>query len=146
MPLLDSKRSILVLIDLQGKLVSMAHRPARVLETARRLLRLADLFEVPVVLTEQYPKGIGLTEASIRTIYDGLATPRFLLEKSAFGCCADAAFEGLLQQARPGLLAGKRQVVHRRHRGPCLRHADRTRTAGLRPRGARLLGRGQRTG
>ncbi|HEY3270973.1 MAG TPA: hypothetical protein VGJ89_07165, partial [Geothrix sp.] len=66
MPLLDPTRSTLVVIDLQGKLVHMVHRPALVLEATRRLMRLADLFSVPVVLTEQYPKGIGPTEESIR--------------------------------------------------------------------------------
>jgi nicotinamidase-related amidase len=111
MPLLDSSRSILVLIDFQGKLVHMVHRPALVLETARRLLRLADLFAVPVVLTEQYPKGIGPTEESLRSIYDGLSTPKFFLEKTAFGCCGDGDFEALLQQARPMLRPPQRQIV-----------------------------------
>ncbi len=111
MALLDSSRSILVVIDFQGKLVHMVHRPAPVLESARRLLRLAGLFQVPVVLTEQYPKGIGPTEESIRATYDGLATPKFFLEKTAFGCCGDAGFEALLQQARPGLAPERRQVV-----------------------------------
>ena len=111
MALLDSSRSILVVIDLQGKLVGMVHRPALVLEATRRLMRLADLFAVPVVLTEQYPKGIGPTEASIREAYDALTTPKFFLEKTAFGCCGDAGFEALLQQARPGLAPTRRQVV-----------------------------------
>lgn len=111
MPLLDASRSLLVLIDFQGKLVHMVHRPALVLETARRLMRLADLFGVPVVLTEQYPKGIGPTEASLRAVFDGLTTPKYFLEKTAFGCCGDGGFEALLQQARPGLSAGQRQVV-----------------------------------
>lgn len=111
MPLLDSSRSILVLIDFQGKLVHMVHRPAPVLEAARRLLRLADLFSVPVVLTEQYPKGIGPTEESLRSIYDGLSTPKFFLEKTAFGCCGDGDFEMLLQQARPMLRPPQRQIV-----------------------------------
>jgi nicotinamidase-related amidase len=111
MALLDSTRSILVVIDFQGKLVHMVHRPALVLEAARRLLRLADLFAVPVVLTEQYPKGIGPTEESLRAIYDGLATPKFFLEKTAFGCCGDAGFETLLQQARPMLRPPQRQIV-----------------------------------
>ena len=65
MALLDSSRSILVVIDLQGKLVGMVHRPALVLEATRRLMRLADLFSVPVVLTEQYPKGIGHDDSRI---------------------------------------------------------------------------------
>jgi nicotinamidase-related amidase len=111
MALLDSNRSILVVIDLQGKLVPMVHRPALVLEAAKRLMRLADLFSVPVVLTEQYPKGIGPTEEGIRSIYDGLATPKFFLEKTAFGCCADPGFETLLQQARPMLRPQQRQIV-----------------------------------
>ena len=111
MPLLDSTRSILVVIDFQGKLVQMVHRPALVLETTRRLLRLADLFAVPVVLTEQYPKGIGPTEVSIREAYDALTVPKYFLEKTAFGCCGDAGFEPLLQQARPGLATPRRQIV-----------------------------------
>ncbi|GLH72961.1 hydrolase [Geothrix limicola] len=111
MSLLDASRSILVLIDFQGKLVHMVHRPGMVLESARRLMRLADLFEVPVVLTEQYPKGLGPTEESLRKVYDSLSTPTFFQEKTAFGCCGDAGFENLLQQARPGLAPAKRQIV-----------------------------------
>ena len=111
MALLDSSRSILVVIDLQGKLVGMVHRPALVLEATRRLMRLADLFAVPVVLTEQYPKGIGPTEESIRAAYDALTVPKFFLEKTAFGCCGDPGFEALLKQARPGPAREKRQIV-----------------------------------
>ncbi len=111
MPLLDSTRSILVVIDLQGKLVQMVHRPGLVLETTRRLLMLADLFTVPVILTEQYPQGLGPTEAGIRATYDSLTTAKYFLEKTAFGCCGDPGFETLLQVARPGLPPGQRQIV-----------------------------------
>ncbi|HCZ32251.1 MAG TPA: hydrolase [Holophagaceae bacterium] len=111
MPLLEASRSTLVVIDFQGKLVQMVHRPALALEATRRLMRLADLFSVPVVLTEQYPKGIGPTEETIRGAYDALTVPKFFLEKTAFGCCGDAGFEALLQQARPGLAPTRRQVV-----------------------------------
>jgi nicotinamidase-related amidase len=111
MPLLDATRSTLVLIDLQGKLVHMVHRPAQVLEVSRRLLKLAGLFEVPVLLTEQYPKGIGPTEASLKELFDGLSTPTFFLEKTAFSCCGDPAFKDLLTRARPGLPLHQRQIV-----------------------------------
>lgn len=111
MPLLESSRSILVVIDFQGKLVHMVERPGLVLETTRRLLKLADLFQVPVVLTEQYPKGIGPTEDTIRAGFDALTVPTFFLEKTAFGCCGDAGFETLLQQARPSLPPQRRQIV-----------------------------------
>jgi len=111
MELLDARRAIVVVIDLQGKLVDMVHRPSMVLEGTTRLMKLADLFLVPVVLTEQYPKGIGPTHPRIREVYDELATPKFFLEKTAFGCCGDSGFETLLAQARPGLLPTERQIV-----------------------------------
>jgi nicotinamidase-related amidase len=111
MPLLDASRSILLVIDVQGKLVHMVHRPEMLLETTRRLLRLAELFAVPVVLTEQYPKGIGPTEGSIRAAYDALTVQKYFLEKTAFGCCGDGGFEALLQRARPELAPAQRQLV-----------------------------------
>ena len=111
MPLLDPNRSTLVVIDLQGKLVHMVHRPAMVLEVNRRLMRLADLFSVPVVLTEQYPKGIGPSDPTIKACFDGLSTPTFFLEKTAFSCCGDASFQGLLEKARPGLPPHQHQIV-----------------------------------
>lgn len=111
MALLEASRSILVVIDLQGRLVQLVHRPALVLEASRRLIRLAGLCSVPVVLTEQYPKGIGPTEPSIRAAFDGLASPGFFLEKTAFGCCGDPGFEPILGQARPGLASSGRQIV-----------------------------------
>ena len=111
MPILDPARSILLLIDLQGKLVHQVHRPALVLEASRRLMTFADLFSVPVVLTEQYSKGIGPTEAGLKAQFDRLATPTFRLEKTAFSCCGDPAFHGLLDQARPGLAQHRRQIV-----------------------------------
>ena len=111
MALLDASRSTLVLIDLQGKLVHMVHRPQMILEVSRRLLRLADIFAVPVVLTEQYPKGIGPTDPTIQDPFDALATRTFKLEKTAFSCCGDAGFAALLRQARPGLAPRDNPIV-----------------------------------
>jgi nicotinamidase-related amidase len=111
MPILDQARSILLVIDLQGKLVPLVHRPAVVLGAASRLLKLADLFTVPVVLTEQNPMGLGPTEAGLKAQFDALSTPTFRLDKMSFGCCGDQAFDGLLEQARPGLARQRRQVV-----------------------------------
>jgi len=111
MELLDSKRSILLVIDLQGKLMEQAHCSARVIAASKRLLRLAELFQVPVVLTEQYLRGLGVTHAEVRALYDGLTVPRRFLEKTSFGCCGDARFEQLLAESRPGLAAAQRQIV-----------------------------------
>jgi nicotinamidase-related amidase len=111
MELLNAERSIVLVIDLQGKLMEMIERPRLVIEATKRLLKLADLFEVPVALTEQYPRGLGATHPEIRAAFDALTVPKRHLEKTSFGCCGDPDFEKLLQEAKPGLAAGQRQIV-----------------------------------
>jgi nicotinamidase-related amidase len=111
MELLDVERSIVVVIDLQGKLMEMAHRSGMVIRSTNRLLRLAELFRVPVVLTEQYPRGLGPTDARVRSVFDGLTVERRFMEKTSFGCCGDPQFERLLGEVRPGLAPNRRQLV-----------------------------------
>ncbi len=110
MELLDRSRSILLVVDLQGKLVGMVERSAPTLAATKRLMTLAEFFEVPVVLTEQYPKGIGPTHPEIRAAFDALSVPKRTLEKTTFGCAGDPRFVPLLNELRP---RGKapRQVV-----------------------------------
>jgi nicotinamidase-related amidase len=111
MNLLQVDRSILVVIDLQGKLMEMIHRPALVTAATIRLISLADLFRVPVVMTEQYPKGLGGTHPRVRAAYDAVTGPKAFVEKTSFGCCGDTAFEARLAELRPGLDARSRQIV-----------------------------------
>jgi nicotinamidase-related amidase len=109
--LLDSSRSILVVIDEQGKLIEMVHRSRLVIDATLRLLKLAGMFGVPVVLTEQYPQGLGPTHPEVRAAFDALEVPTRFIEKLAFGCCGDVNFEPALAQLRPDLPADKRQIV-----------------------------------
>lgn len=108
---LDRGRSVLVVIDLQGKLVQAVHESPVVLEATRRLLRIADLFEVPVILTEQYPEGLGPTEASVQETFDALSVPKRKVTKTRFGCCGDEGFEGALDDLLSGVDEERRQVV-----------------------------------
>lgn len=111
MELASVERSILVVIDLQGKLVEMVHRPRLVMAATKRLLRMADLFGVPVMLTEQYPRGIGGTNPELLALFDALAVPKRKFEKTAFGCFAEPGFTELLRELRPGLEPGEIQLV-----------------------------------
>lgn len=111
MELLDVRRSVLLVVDEQGKLMEMVHRPGRVLETTLRLLRLAEMLRVPVVLTEQYPKGLGPTHPDVRAAFDALTVPKAYRDKTSFGCCGDPGFEPALAELLPGLPPGRRQVV-----------------------------------
>ena len=111
MELLDANRSIVVVIDLQGKLMEMVERPALLIAATVRLLKLSELFEVPVIMTEQYPQGLGGTHPGVLAAFEALRTPTRLLQKTSFGCCGDPSFESLLKELRPNLAAAQRQII-----------------------------------
>jgi nicotinamidase-related amidase len=61
MPALDRRRSVLCLIDLQERLMPAIDGGADVIGNAGRLLAAAEQLGVPVLMTEQNPKGLGAT-------------------------------------------------------------------------------------
>src|SRR5919197_6432553 len=61
MPILDRGRSVLCLVDLQQKLMPAIAGADEVVANAGRLLAAAEELGVPVVSTEQNPKGLGPT-------------------------------------------------------------------------------------
>ncbi len=109
--LASAERCVLVVIDLQGKLMEMAWRSELVLAATGRLMKLAEIFEVPVLLTEQYPEGLGPTHPDIRAAFDALTVPKRELTKVSFGCCGDPGFEGALAALRPRVNPHDRQVI-----------------------------------
>jgi nicotinamidase-related amidase len=60
-PILDRSRSVLCLIDFQEKLMRAIDGAEDVVANAGRLLAAAEILEVPVITTEQNPKGLGPT-------------------------------------------------------------------------------------
>jgi nicotinamidase-related amidase len=86
--LLDRKRSALVLIDIQERLFPQVCEHARVLARIDLLLFAANLLEIPLLLTEQYPKGLGGTIEDIRKALPE-AQP---LTKMDFSCVSAAGF------------------------------------------------------
>jgi nicotinamidase-related amidase len=65
MPLLESDKSLLLLIDLQARLMPVIEGNASVITNARRLRDAALMMEVPVIYTEQNPRGLGPTVAEV---------------------------------------------------------------------------------
>ena len=101
--LLDARRSLVLVVDVQGKLVEQVHRPRLLLRATERLLRLAGLFEIPVILTEQYPKGLGPTHPDVLAAFEALESPKEKIEKTSFGCCGDVGFEAAVRRLFPGI-------------------------------------------
>lgn len=66
--LLSASESLLLIVDVQERLLPHIAHGAAVTENAVRLLRAADLFGVPVTVTEQYPRGLGQTVSDLADI------------------------------------------------------------------------------
>lgn len=100
---LDIERAMVLVIDVQEKLLPSIVGSERVIAAGRKLLDGAGVFELPVLVTEQYPKGLGPTHATIRA---ALAQSRAaVLEKPTFSAWADAKIrEALLVLDRPQII------------------------------------------
>jgi len=66
--LIDAHRSVLLVIDMQEKVLPAIHERARVVANVEWLIRAAQKIGVPVAATEHYPKGLGHTAKSIRAL------------------------------------------------------------------------------
>jgi nicotinamidase-related amidase len=86
--LLDRNRSALVIIDIQEKLFPNVHDPKGLLIRVDLLISAAKLLGVPMLVTEQYPKGLGNTIEEIR----GLLPEFRPLAKTDFSCVPAPGF------------------------------------------------------
>lgn len=85
---LDRNDTALAVIDIQERLAVVMNRRDAVIGNCLHLIELAKMLSVPIILTEQYPKGLGPTVEPIRQ-----ALPdRRPIEKLAFSCCDEPAF------------------------------------------------------
>jgi nicotinamidase-related amidase len=66
--LIDAARSLLLVVDMQEKLLPAIHDRASVIANTGWLIRVATRMGVPVAALEQYPQGLGQTEASLREL------------------------------------------------------------------------------
>lgn len=86
--LLDRDRSALVIIDVQEKLFPHVHEHERMLVRIDLLMFSAKLMGVPLLLTEQYPKGLGKTIDAVRQLAPEIEP----LAKTYFSCVPAPGF------------------------------------------------------
>jgi nicotinamidase-related amidase len=100
--MLRPERAVLLVVDLQERLLPVIDGKERVLKNSLLLLRLAEALELPVVLTTQYRKGLGALVPEVAAAAPA-AEP---LDKTSFGCFGD---EGIAK--RLAGLPGRDQLV-----------------------------------
>ena len=80
--LIDAAQAFLLVVDLQQGYAGQLHAWEQTIERACILIRAAHELELPVLFTEQYPKGLGPTEPRVREALGDAA--RF--EKRTLSC------------------------------------------------------------
>ncbi len=98
--MLDIDNTVLVVIDVQGKLAQSMHEKADLFENVAKLIKAAGVLEIPIVWTEQYPEGLGPTIPEIAELLPGEA-----ISKVAFSCCGEKRFVEAMEEL------GRNQVL-----------------------------------
>lgn len=99
--LLSKEKTILILVDIQEKLLKVMWRKEDLLSNVSKLIRSFKIMDIPILLTEQYPKGMGKTDRRISELLKE-TTPT---EKLCFSCMGKDDFKKRLKSL------GKEQVV-----------------------------------
>ena len=108
-PLLMSRGdSCLLVIDVQEKLAPLIPRHAQLIWNIGRLVRAAQLLNIPCRLTEQYPRGLGSTVKKISDLLAVAEAGAGTAEKRCFSCleCSELLDELEQQGLRKILLCG----------------------------------------
>jgi nicotinamidase-related amidase len=98
--MLNTDSTALIVIDIQVALTRVMHEKDRLIDNARRLVQGANALGLPIILTEQYPKGLGHTIPEIAELIE--PEP---VEKTAFSCCGEEAFVAAVEAL------GRRQLL-----------------------------------
>lgn len=91
---IQKENSIALLIDIQEKLFPSVHHGDALIENVQKLLAGLRVLQVPIIYSEQYPKGLGGTLESLR---NNLVDATYVT-KTSFSCCAAEDFIPTLEQ------------------------------------------------
>jgi nicotinamidase-related amidase len=93
---LSAENTVLVLIDIQERLFPVMSAKEKLLQNIVKLIQGAKALEIPVILNEQYPKGLGPTIPEIKRLLSDVKP----IEKISFSCCDNEAFGKALESLK----------------------------------------------
>jgi nicotinamidase-related amidase len=91
----------LVVIDVQGKLAQLMHNRTELFKNLGLTIQGAQVLGIPILWTEQYPKGLGPTVPAVAELLPAIRP----IAKNAFSCCGEPAFMSALEPL------GRRQII-----------------------------------
>jgi len=86
--LLKDENCGIIVIDVQDKLFPVIQNKYKISDNIKKLLKFASIVEIPIILTEQNPKGLGATIREIKNLIPDVKP----LEKYYFSCARDENF------------------------------------------------------
>lgn len=86
--MLNIENTVLLVIDVQEKLFRVIDHREKLVDNLQRLIKGIQVLGVPILVTEQYPQGLGPTIQEIAPLLT-MVQP---LPKTSFSCCGDKAF------------------------------------------------------
>ncbi len=86
--ILDRNKCALIVIDIQERFKPAIHEMKRVIDNTEKLINACKILRVPIVLTEQYPKGLGNT---LHEIFELIPNAE-AIEKTCFDCFGERRF------------------------------------------------------
>lgn len=91
---LNRDDAAVLVVDIQERLAAAMTERERVIPNVGHLIAAANLLGVPVLLTEQYPKGLGPTVPELRAALE----PAEPIVKMTFDCCGEPTFLPALEK------------------------------------------------
>lgn len=98
--LIHSETSILILIDLQGRLMPAIDQGEAVLKQCIRTAKIAQLLQIPIIGTEQSPGSLGANIESIKSFCSQT------ISKEHFNACADGLIQSIPSNRQQCILMG----------------------------------------
>ena len=99
--MLAVENTLLLVIDVQEKLLRVMFEKETLISNLLKLIKGCSLLEVPIIITEQNPSGLGTT---VRDLLD-LVPKVEPVSKFSFSCCTESGFNEKLKSA------GRRQIL-----------------------------------
>ena len=104
--ILNQQASQLLVVDIQAWLLPAMTQQEPLMANAARLCQAARLLDIPITISEQYPKGIG---ATVPEVIEACGAKATILPKLTFSCLRD---ESLAQRINElGKVHLRRQIV-----------------------------------
>lgn len=98
---LRKDKAALVIVDIQERLAVAMTEREKVISNTLHLAEASRLLDFPLLITEQYSKGLGPTVPEIRNAIESYAP----IEKITFSCCGEQMFSEAVQEL------GKKQII-----------------------------------